>query len=1067
MGAALPATAQIAANRPNPASRTIRLRSKLIDTRAIPNLVRQVPRAFEKKQAYVIQLDGPMSPRKRAALRRAGIRIGDYLPDNAYIVRLNQADPRALARIRSIKWAGKYSDTWKIDPQIGHRLVPFRTLERMALELTERVQLVVTLFEGEDLEAAKEALSTAGAEILGGAMVGNHGAIDVVMDANQVENLAAFDAVQFVEEAPEPVMRNSSTYWIIQSNVSAQAPVWDRGLHGEGQIGGIIDGPPKESHCSFDDAVAPGPSHRKFYYYDGSIGADPHGTHVCGTMAGDQSPYGQASYMDGMAFAARMTFIPVNPIYANPSTFINRLQDAYDPYGTGVGARVHSNSWGDDGTTSYTTWCRQIDQFSWDHEDSLVAFAITNTGTLKTPENAKNVLAVGASQDAPNQDNHSSGGIGPTSDGRRKPEIYAPGCSTQSASYSTTCGWRASTGTSMACPAISGKALLARQYYTDGFYPSGTAVPTDGFTPTGALLRATLINAAVDMTGISGYPSNLEGWGRLLLDNSLYFPGDARHLYVEDVWNANGLNTGEQAAYHVEVVDDSVPLRVTLVWTDWPATVGANNPVVNDLDLEVQAPDGTVFLGNVFNTSVGESIAGGSRDTKNNVEQVHRLVPALGGYDITVKGTAINQSTQGYALVVTGGIQLTPPDCNGNGIPDDQDIAGGTSQDCDGNGRPDECDPDCNGDNIPDVCSGVPDCNANGIPDDCDITQGTSQDCNGNGVPDECDLSSGTAQDCNGNGVPDDCDIAGGTAQDCNGNAVPDVCDISQGTSADCNGNTVPDECDIAAGSSEDCNGNGIPDECDLMPSYSASSPTLAPLYNVSPQSYTFVSLPESLGDVTLSFTAAGDLDGATETVDVEINGTYVGTAYDGTALQCSAVGDEDVIIVPGTTFNSALVAGTAQVDMIPSTNVNDICTTSYITVAIDYLSSTALDCNTNGVPDECETDCNANGVPDDCDIAGGTSDDLNANGIPDECETLHGNGDCNQNGTVDLNDFATFAVCFTGPGGFRPPQCLCVDLDGDGDVDLDDFAQFAVLFNSYSRVRNNLNVAKPARTRR
>jgi hypothetical protein len=44
-------------------------------------------------------------------------------------------------------------------------------------------------------------------------------------------------------------------------------------------------------------------------------------------------------------------------------------------------------------------------------------------------------------------------------------------------------------------------------------------------------------------------------------------------------------------------------------------------------------------------------------------------------------------------------------------------------------------------------------------------------------------------------------------------------------------------------------------------------------------------------------------------------------------------------------------------------------------------------DCNGDGVPDTCEPDCNGNGVPDPCDIAGGTSDDCNGNGIPDECD--------------------------------------------------------------------------------
>ncbi|MBN1513820.1 MAG: hypothetical protein JXB13_17520, partial [Phycisphaerae bacterium] len=31
--------------------------------------------------------------------------------------------------------------------------------------------------------------------------------------------------------------------------------------------------------------------------------------------------------------------------------------------------------------------------------------------------------------------------------------------------------------------------------------------------------------------------------------------------------------------------------------------------------------------------------------------------------------------------------------------------------------------------------------------------------------------------------------------------------------------------------------------------------------------------------------------------------------------------------------------------------------------------------------------DCNENGLPDECDIAGGTSQDINQNGTPDECE--------------------------------------------------------------------------------
>ena len=96
-------------------------------------------------------------------------------------------------------------------------------------------------------------------------------------------------------------------------------------------------------------------------------------------------------------------------------------------------------------------------------------------------------------------------------------------------------------------------------------------------------------------------------------------------------------------------------------------------------------------------------------------------------------------------------------DCNGNGVPDDRDIADGASTDCDSNGFPDECDPDCNG---------------NGVPDDCDIADGTSTDCDANGFPDECD------PDCNGNGVADSCEIADGTARNLNDNDVLDECEL-------------------------------------------------------------------------------------------------------------------------------------------------------------------------------------------------------------------------------------------------------------------------------------------------
>ncbi len=146
-------------------------------------------------------------------------------------------------------------------------------------------------------------------------------------------------------------------------------------------------------------------------------------------------------------------------------------------------------------------------------------------------------------------------------------------------------------------------------------------------------------------------------------------------------------------------------------------------------------------------------------------------------------------------------------DCNGNGIPDADDIASGFSFDCNANEIPDECD----------IASGASqDCNANGIPDECE----PFVDCNNNAVLDECDISLGTSLDCNGNGVPDECE------PDCNANAIADECDIASCAGApscdDCNLNGVPDVCDIGGVSLDVDPPDGVPDECDHFTGFCA-----------------------------------------------------------------------------------------------------------------------------------------------------------------------------------------------------------------------------------------------------
>lgn len=641
-----------------PADRVLRLNAGLIDTRDVPNL-KTVPNArFSAEQRYIVQLDGPLTAERAAALNKAGVRLYEYLPDRSYVAGLGGVDSAALADIDFVAWVGAFQPAWKLEPGLGQRA--YLTEARKALAQRDLLPITVTLFAesaSDRVEAALRALPDAAIHYV--ALEGDQRVLSAIVRRGDAAGLAQLSEVQSIEESPEITLRNSSTRWIVQTNVLNMTPLYSNGVTGLGQIVGVMDGRVNRDHCSFIDLVnnTPGPGHRKIQAYNTSFGYDLHGTHVAGTAVGLDT-VGSDNDTKGIAYNGRLVFSNI-PSYTDTAMYA-ALSLAHSQ-----GARIHTNSWGDDGTTNYNSLCRGVDRFSYDFEESLVVFAVTNTRTLKNPENAKNCLGVGATQDTPNVGSSCpyTSGTGPTSDGRRKPEIYAPGCNTVSSSGSgAVCTTAALSGTSMATPAVSGVGLLVRQYYLDGYYPTGAATPVDGFVPSGALIKATLLNSAVDMTGVTGYPSNKEGWGRVLADNVLYFPGDARRLIVmNDVRNAAGLSTGQDVAYTFYVLGSGQQLRATLVYTDPPASASTGSALatINDLDLEVVAPDSSLYLGNVF--SGGVSVTGGTKDDRNNVEQVHVSAPAPGQWTVRVRGAAVNSGLQGYALVVTGEVSTMAP----------------------------------------------------------------------------------------------------------------------------------------------------------------------------------------------------------------------------------------------------------------------------------------------------------------------------------------------------------------------------------------------------------------------
>jgi hypothetical protein len=162
-----------------------------------------------------------------------------------------------------------------------------------------------------------------------------------------------------------------------------------------------------------------------------------------------------------------------------------------------------------------------------------------------------------------------------------------------------------------------------------------------------------------------GFPGNSEGWGRLLLDRSLFFQGDARTLIVGELRKNQGLATNDVVEVTFDVDSSSEPLFITLTWYDPPAAHSAANAWINNLNLEVISPSDALYRGNVF--SSGASVTGGSADNINNVEQVRLASPASGEWTLRIVGQNIPIGPQGFAWAISGAVSETvtvPPGTN-------------------------------------------------------------------------------------------------------------------------------------------------------------------------------------------------------------------------------------------------------------------------------------------------------------------------------------------------------------------------------------------------------------------
>jgi subtilisin family serine protease len=377
---------------------------------------------------------------------------------------------------------------------------------------------------------------------------------------------------------------------------------------------------------------------------------------------------------------------------------------------------------------SYNAVAHDVDEFMFTHRDALLVFSAGNNGrdvdsdaqidadSIGPPGTAKNVLTVGATENdrphgstpTPGDDrswvawgfgafsaaghmSDSPGGMalfssrGPCDFGRLKPEVCAPGTnilSTRSSVHDpvyvgkpagaapgsgdvTPSGdplngrYNWNLGTSMATPLVAGAAALVRQHLV-----TQRGHVQDGVAPSGALLKAFLVNGATPIAGqytgeVPAGRNNVSGFGRVDVAASLAPGVLGMTLFSDDPTLAvGGLFTGSRH-FTVRAVDLSQPMKITLCWTDAPGAIGIGY-LENHLYLVVRSP----FGGPIFDGDVNPY-----PNPTNPTQQVIVANPVTGDYEVEVRSLSIAQRSAGagappgivqdFALVASNAMGLS------------------------------------------------------------------------------------------------------------------------------------------------------------------------------------------------------------------------------------------------------------------------------------------------------------------------------------------------------------------------------------------------------------------------
>ena len=659
---------------------TIHLKSREFIPQAPETSALQQPahQAIGGRMHVLLQLDYIPRQAAKDALAARGIKLLAYVPDYAWIASVPTTDVPALLHTPGLTWLGRLTPQDKLAPAIQAQRWDSYNLSPNGI-----AAVFVSLHGDESLTTGRDLVKAHGGKVVGEVRGINTLIVEIAPD--NLAALAAEDAIQWIEPADPPLTANNDG---IRAQIGVDT-VQDSpyNLDGSGVDVLVYDVGQVGDHSDFYSRLTHGDS----------TGVADHSTHVAGTLGGDgsrsSSVGGSTNQWRGMAPAVDIISYGFEWdgtgmwFYDNPGDIEHDWAEAQNTYGADIGtASIGSNisyyfPSSCDLLGNYGQSARLMDQIvrggnsavgigdkyiaTWavGNERGGTHCATTPTGYRKIapPAAAKNPIHVGAS----NTDNNSMTAFsswGPTDDGRLKPLIVAGGDqvggdggikSTISKDFidatSRDCDgtgddycypYDTMAGTSMATPAIAGGIALMLQEYRAAYHTTGDFWPSTA--------RAILMQTAVDM----GRPGPDYQWGYGQADIHAAIDLIARKAFLQE-----SVDDGEVDVYYFVVPDDDDPVSVSLAWDDYEATVNANPALINNLDLELVAPDGSVWHPLVLDPAHPTNNATRGTDSLNNQEQVQVAASdenLIGTWLVRVKGTTVPQGPQDYSLACEG-----------------------------------------------------------------------------------------------------------------------------------------------------------------------------------------------------------------------------------------------------------------------------------------------------------------------------------------------------------------------------------------------------------------------------